>query len=191
MKYPSYIESTISFDEQSGLTDSLEPLERRYSDMKDMYLDEDARICLEREGNEIIYRFHDFHVPEKAGELAFGTSIVYPGKVGKEFHMTNGHYHCVLDTAEVYYCRRGHGLMLMESKDGDVLWKEIRKGEVVYVPGCYAHRSINLSNTEALITYFVFRADAGHDYGTIREKGFRNIVVDRNGSWEVLANPRY
>ncbi len=75
--------------------------------------------------------------------------------------------------------------------EGEVLYKEMRPGEVIYVPGRFAHRSINLSSTETLITFFTFRSDAGHDYGTIREKGFRKIVVDNNGNWEIKDNPRW
>jgi len=38
-----------------------------------------------------------------AGELLFGVSIVHPGKVGNEFYMTKGHFHTVLETAEIYH----------------------------------------------------------------------------------------
>jgi glucose-6-phosphate isomerase len=44
---------------------------------------------------------------------------------------------------------------------------------------------------EPLITFFAFPGDAGHDYGTIETKGFRKIVVDRDGEPELLDNPRW
>ena len=192
MKYPFYVENPIPFDPVTGLAQcAVPPLERRYSHMKHMYLDEAARNTLEREGDAVIYRFYDLGVPEKAGDLAFGTSIVYPGKVGKEYHMTNGHFHTVLDTAEIYYCQAGYGLMMMENPEGDVMYKEMHPGEAVYVPGRYAHRSINLSDTETLITFYVFRGDAGHDYGSIKEKGFRKIVIEEAGTWKAVDNPRW
>ena len=189
MKYPDYVETPISFDAVTGFVDSKPALERRYSDMKNMYLNEDARKELEERNNGLIYRFYDLGVPEKEGELAFGTSIVYPGKVGNEYHMTNGHFHTILDTAEIYYCQAGYGMMMMESPEGEMLYKEMRPGQAVYVPGRYAHRSINISNTETLITFYVFRGDAGHDYGAIKEKGFRKIVIETNKKWEVIDNP--
>jgi glucose-6-phosphate isomerase len=179
------------FDPKTGLADSQPPLERHYSDMKNMYLDEEARQKLEDNGNALLYHFYDFGVPEKEGDLAFGTSIVYPGKVGNEYHMTNGHFHTILDTAEIYLCQAGYGMMMMESPEGEVIYKEMRPGQSVYVPGRYAHRSLNLSDSETLITFYVFRADAGHDYGSIKTKGFRKIVVENNGSWEVRDNPRW
>lgn len=192
MKHPFYVETPIHFDEKTGIGDcEKSALERRYSDMKNMYLDEEARKEKEEDGNSIIYRFYDLGVPEKEGDLAFGTSIVYPGKVGKEYHMTNGHFHIIPDTSEIYYCQAGHGIMMMESPEGDVLYKEMRPGQAVYVPGRYAHRSINVSNTETLITFYVFRADAGHNYGSIKEKGFRKLVIEENGRWKAIDNPRW
>jgi glucose-6-phosphate isomerase, archaeal len=192
MKYPFYIDKPIIFDKKTGIGDcSNLALERRYSDMKNMYFDEEARKIKESNGNDLIYRFYDMGVPEKEGDLAFGTSIVYPGKVGNEYHMTNGHFHTILDTAEIYYCQAGHGIMMMESPEGDILYKEMISGQAVYVPERYAHRSINISNSETLITFYVFRADAGHDYGLIKEKGFRKLVIEENGSWKVIDNQRW
>lgn len=191
MQYPFYVEKPIHFDPVTGLADNPEALERRYSDMKNMYLDEEARKSLEEGENAVIYNFYDMGVPEKDSDLAFGTSIVYPGQVGNEYNMTNGHFHTILDTAEIYLCQAGYGMMMMESPEGEVLYKEMRPGEMVYVPGRYAHRSINLSENETLITFYTFRADAGHEYGSIKEKGFRKIVVEQNGKWTVIDNPRW
>ena len=100
------------------------------------------------------------------------------GKVGDEYFMTKGHFHTILDTGEVYYCLSGHGYMLLESPEGDWSLQEMTAGEAVYVPKRYAHRSINIGDTP-LVTFFVFRGDAGHDYGTIETKGYRNLVVEK------------
>ena len=35
------------------------------------------------------------------------------------------------------------------------------------------------------------RADAGHDYGTIEEKGYRKIVVEKDSEVAVLDNPKW
>ena len=42
--------------------------------------------------------------------------------------MTKGHFHSVLETAEVYYCLKGHGYMVMEATDGDWTVEELRPG---------------------------------------------------------------
>jgi len=81
-------------------------------------------------------------------------------------------------------------MMLMETPEGQVDWKEIGPGEALYVPGRWAHRSIN-TGTEPLVMFFVYRGDAGHDYGTIEEKGYRKLVVERDGRPAVIDNPKW
>lgn len=181
----------MHFDMKSGLSPEAKPIQRRLSQMKGMFADEVARAVLAAKDDALIYEFYDMGVPEKAVEVAYGTSITYPGRVGNEYFMTKGHFHTILDTAEVYFCIRGSGMMLMESPEGDVEVQELRPGGAVYVPGRYAHRSVNVSATEPLITFFAFRGDAGHDYGTIESKGFRKLIVERNGKPEMVDNPKW
>ena len=181
----------IDFDPVSGLSNGRASLKRRVSSMKGIFYDRAAVEAAVRAGDPLVYEFYDMGVPETSGDVAYGTSVTYPGKVGDEYHMTKGHFHTVLDTAEVYYCLRGHGLMLMESPEGDVEGQELRPGLAVYVPGRYAHRSINISPSEPLVTFFAFPGHAGHDYGTIETKGFRKLVVERDGKPELIANPHW
>ncbi|MER6141812.1 glucose-6-phosphate isomerase [Streptomyces sparsogenes] len=178
------------FSLTTGLSQSRKPLQRRMSAMVGMYADQEAERRLAEE-DVLVYEFFDMGVPESPGEVAYGTSITYPGKVGDEYFMTKGHFHSVLDTAEIYYCLRGRGLMMMENPEGDVQWEELTPGKGVYVPGRYAHRSINTSPDEPLITFFAFPGHAGHDYGTIESKGFRKIVVERDGVPAVVDNPKW
>ena len=105
--------------------------------------------------------------------------------------MTKGHFHEVLETAEVYYCLRGHGYMMMESPEGDVEAQEMKPGIAVYVPQRYAHRSINVHSTEPLVTFFAFRGDAGHDYGTIETKGYRKLIVETETGPTLVDNPKW
>jgi len=79
----------------------------------------------------------------------------------------------------------------MENPEGDWTSQEMSAGQAVYVPARYAHRSINTSSSEPLVTFFAFRGDAGHDYGTIEEKGFRNLVVEHDGAPVAIANPKW
>jgi glucose-6-phosphate isomerase len=181
---------TVDFDLRTGISKSKPTLKRPLSKMTGMYNDELAFQSLLSTDDPIVYEFYELGLPESEGNIAFGTSIVYPGKVGDEYHMTKGHFHTILDTAEVYYCLAGKGFMLMENPEGDVRVEEFVPGKAVYVPGRYAHRSIN-TGTETLVTFFAFRADAGHDYGSIETKGFRKIVVDRGGEAVLIDNPNW
>ena len=181
----------VDFDLKSGLSTSKKPLQRYLSNMKGIFSDQaacDAQLAKE---NVLIYEFFDMGVPESSGEIAYGTSITYPGKVGDEYFMTKGHFHTVLDTAEVYYCLSGHGYMLMENPEGDWEAQELTPGKAVYVPGRYAHRSVNVSSDEPLVTFFAFPGHAGHDYGTIETQGFRKLIVERDGKPAFVDNPKW
>jgi len=159
--------------------------------MAGMYADQEAFDEMVAAGDPIVYEFYDLGMPDEAGDIAFGTSITYPGKVGDEYFMTKGHFHSILPTAEVYYCLHGMGQMMMENPEGDWEARELSAGVAVYVPARYAHRSINTSSDEPLVTFFAFRADAGHDYGTIEGRGFRKLVVERDGQAVIVDNPKW
>ena len=55
---------------------------------------------------------------------------------------------------------------------------------MVYVPPHWAHRSINTGD-EPLISFCVYPADAGHNYGDIATEGFPRRVFIRQGK-EVI-----
>lgn len=181
---------TIDFDFLSGLSQKGESTKRYLRDMKGMYYDEESFQEKVGDENPLVYEFYELGAPEHPGDLAFGTSILYPGKVGDEYYMTKGHFHTILETAEVYYCLRGHGYMLMENPEGHVIASELLPGRAVYVPKRYAHRSINVG-TEPMVTFFVFRGDAGHDYGTIETKGYRKLLVADGEQVKMIDNPRW
>lgn len=184
--------STVTdFDLMSGLSKARPSIQRRLSSMRSMFADKEALARNIAAEDRLVYEYYDMGVKHSEKEVAYGTSIVYPGKVGDEFHMTKGHFHTVLDTTEVYFCLHGHGMLMMESPEGDVETREMTPGLAVYVPPRYAHRSINIGNAGPLVTFFAFPAHAGHDYGSIETHGFRNIVVDRGGKPAVIANPRW
>ncbi len=183
--------STVDFDLVSGLSQTKAPIRRTLSKMRGIFLDGQAlEDRLSKEGDLLVYEFFDMGVPDSEKDVAYGTSITYPGKIGDEYFMTKGHFHTVIDTAEVYYCLRGQGYMMMETPEGEVEYREFTPGNAVYVPGRWAHRSINVHASEPLVTFFAFPGNAGHDYGTIESKGFRKLMVERGGKPETIDNPR-
>ncbi|GGE27173.1 glucose-6-phosphate isomerase [Pullulanibacillus camelliae] len=180
----------LDFDLVTGLSKSTKSTKRHLSKMKGMYADDAAFAAAVQSGDPLVYEFYELDLPETSGNLLFGTSIVYPGKVGNEYYMTKGHFHTILETGEVYYCLSGEGAMLLENPEGDWDLQRFIPGQAVYVPPRYAHRSINLG-TEPLVTFFTFRADAGHDYGTIETKGYRKLVIEKDGKPEIIDNPKW
>ena len=164
---------------------------RSLSSMRGQFADEEAYLRLLATGDPVLYEVFEFKRPEVPGELLSGVSVVHPGKVGDEYYMTRGHFHEVLETAEVYYCLSGRGMMVMETPEGEWSVKALEPGAILYVPPRWAHRSVNTGTGEDLVTLFVYPAHAGHDYGAIERKGFRKLVVDRGGGPEVVDNARW
>lgn len=164
---------------------------RTLSSMQGQYADQTAYAALLAQSDQLLYEVYELLVPKVAGELLHGVSILHPGKVGNEYFMTKGHYHSVLDTGEVYYCLRGSGMLVMETPEGAADVQPLNAGQVVYVPPRWAHRSVNTSATEDLITFFIYPGNAGHDYGTIEQRGFRKLVIERDGQPTIIDNPRW
>lgn len=181
----------VRFGLNDGMSPDVVPIRRRLSQMRGMYADEEARSQMVQDGDPLVYEFHDLGLPEREGVIAFGTSIIYPGKVGDEYFMTKGHFHTILATSEIYFCLRGHGYMLMENPEGEWEARELTPGCAVYVPERYAHRSINVGADSSLVTFFAFRADAGHNYGAIEARGFRKRIVEREGRPQIVDNPAW
>ena len=181
---------TIDFNLLSGLSAQKEPTRRKLSQMKGMFSDEAAWRQMLAKDDTVVYEFYELGAPEDPGDIAFGTSITYPGKVGHEYFMTKGHFHTILATGEAYLCLRGHGYMLLENPEGEWSAQELTPGKAVYCPKRWAHRSVNVGN-EPFVTFFAFRGDAGHDYGTIETKGYRKLIVEKSGKPEIVDNPRW
>lgn len=164
---------------------------RTLTSMRGQFADQAAYQAMLDKEDSLIYEVYEVRRPEVAGELLSGISIVHPGKVGDEFFMTKGHFHKVLDTAEIYYVMGGEGFMVMETPDGESFIEPLSPGKVLYVPPCWAHRSVCTSRQQDLVTFFIYPGDAGHDYGTIEKQGFRKLVVDGPKGIEIIDNPRW
>ena len=164
---------------------------RKLSSMKNQYMNEEVYNEMLKRNDCPLYEVYEKLVPELEGELLQGMSIVHPGKVGDEYFMTKGHFHSILDTAEFYYCIKGNGYMMMENPEGEWAAEELLPDTVLYVPGRWAHRSINVKSDEDLITIFTYPANAGHDYATIETKGFRKLIVEKDGKPAIIDNTKW
>ncbi len=165
-------------------------IERRLSSMRGQYADQSAYAAMLQAADVVLYEVFELERPPVAGELPHGVSIVHPGKVGAEYFMTKGHFHAVLETAEVYHCLGGRGFMVMETPEGEWAVEPMSEGTILYVPPRWAHRSVNVGDAD-LVMFFAYPADAGHDYGSIERQGFRKLVVEREGAPAIVDNPRW
>lgn len=158
----------------------IEKTVRKLDDVKDMF--KDQKVLETMNLNQIVYEVEsDLSVEQgKEGGLFFGTSYVYPGKVGNEYFMTKGHFHSKRDTAEYYWCIEGEGILLLMSEDGKISAEKLIKGSLHYIPGKVAHRVVNVGS-EILVIGACWPSDAGHDYEVIAKNGFGVKVIEEDG----------
>ncbi len=183
---------TLKIMSQGKYIESFDSHTKRFlSAMRGQFRDQDSYDEMLYSNDEILYEIFEVKRPEVAGELLHGISLIHPGKVGDEYFMTKGHFHTELETAELYYCLQGNGMMLMETPEGEWAVEVMAEGNVVYVPPRWAHRSINTNPAGDLVLFFVYPANAGHDYGSIEFQGFRKVVIERDGQPVVEDNPRW
>lgn len=164
---------------------------RTLSSMRGQYLDQAAYDAMLAQDDTLLYEVYEIIRPAVAGELLQGVTVLHPGKVGDEYFMTKGHFHAVLETGEVYLCLRGSGMIVMETPEGDWNVQEFRPGNAVYILPRWAHRTVNVSASDDLVFFFAYPGNAGHDYGTIEQRGFRKLVVERDGKPAIIDNPRW
>lgn len=166
-------------------------VQRRLSALRGQCMDQEAYRSMLAEEDRLIYEVYEIKRPEVAGELQFGISVVHPGRIGREYFMTKGHFHTALETAELYSCLRGEGYMVMQTPEGEPSVESLTPGKVLYIPPRWGHRSVCTSRQEDLVTFFAYPGNAGHDYGTIEQLGFRKLVVEGENGPEIIDNPRY
>ena len=70
--------------------------------MRGVYLDAVATEAAIEEADPVVYEVYQYDVPFENGQLLAVTSVIHPGDVGGEYHMTKGHFHEKQDTAEIY-----------------------------------------------------------------------------------------
>jgi len=166
----------VRLDFGSGaLTPNRGAFGRRLSEMAGAYADQQAvRALLSAGEDPVIYLGYDADVPHAADHLPFRTTIINPGTIGAEFYMTKGHHHG-RDTAEVYVGMSGTGLMVMETRDGQLATEPLVPSATVYVPPGWAHRTVN-TGAVPLVFLATYPGDAGHDYESIERSGFSRRV---------------
>lgn len=176
--------------ERGTMAGSTGRYEKHLSDLAGLYRDDvEYREALRLTDDDPAYFVEASTIQDGPGALTIGISTVRPGRIGREFAMTRGHIHGHAECAELYYGLSGHGVMLMETVDGETRAMEITPGVAVHVPGHWIHRSVNVGSTP-FSTLFCYAADAGQDYGVIEDaRGMRKLVVSAPDGWELIDNP--
>lgn len=147
-----------------------------------------AALCAQ-DGERVVYEVTDYRPSDAAGDMILGVTCMQPGRVGDEFFLTRGHIHANPNRPEMYRGEAGHGVMLLESPDGEARTCAIGPGAICYVPPYWIHRSVNVG-AEPLVMSFAYPADAGQDYAVIAATGGMRlrIVADTTGGWRAVPN---
>jgi glucose-6-phosphate isomerase len=158
----------------------------RAADLKNIYKDNESLLSLPQD--EIIYEV-DAYLPVDEGTLGglfFGLTKINPGKVGDEYYMTRGHFHSLSDRGEFYWGIKGHGALILMTRDRVTRHEEMRPGTLHYIPAHTAHRVANTGD-EPLSFGACWPSDAGHDYEEIEKHGFSSRLFDINGKPALVS----
>lgn len=182
---------SLQFDPLHPEVQGAQIKETHLSDLEGYFVDEQSYQQELASDNPLIYQVSTWTVQEGDGDLMCGFGTLMPGKIGEEYFFTRGHYHEWREAAEIYIGLSGEGCMLLEHEtSGESKLLPLSRNCMVYVPGCTAHRTINVGTTP--LTYIgIYPVNAGHDYGALRENNFECVVVAENGQSILMKRSEY
>lgn len=130
----------------------------------------------------VVYRVQAWcPVPEGTeGGQFWGTTVVEPGQVDSEYFMTHGHFHQKRDRTEYYATLQGEGALILMDESRRTWLEPMSAGSVHFIPPRTAHRVAN-TGTVPLRMVACWPSDAGHDYDSIRQRGFGARLCNVNG----------
>lgn len=126
---------------------------------------------------QVIYETYSMPEPSGAPDLLVATTILHPGRVGREAHMTRGHFHVNPERGETCLTLRGSGILLLRDRDGHDKQIPMTPGALHVIDGRMAHRVANVGD-EPLVFFVSWMSDCGHDYAS--------VAAWPRGSWSVV-----
>lgn len=179
-----------TYDPLRGQIADAPVLERRLTDLRGYFADERAYAAALARENALLYTVSNVEPAQGEGALHYGITCLLPGRVGDEYYLTKGHYHAWRPAAEYYMGLNGEGILLLEDETGHSWTLPLTPNSGVYVPGNTAHRTMNVGTTP--LTFLgIYPANAGHDYATIVDRNFRQVVVAVAGKPVVMERSEY
>ena len=168
--------------------DNVRRLTRKLKDLPGIFEDQQA---FEKEDQEkIVYEVASYFPVEEGteGGLFFGMTYLHPGTIGREYHMTKGHFHQRENRGEYYWCIEGKGMLILMDKLRNTWAEEMYPGSLHYIKGYTAHRVANTGN--GILTFGAcWPSDAGHDYDTIAQNGFSKRLLEIDGKPVLIQQP--
>lgn len=163
---------------------------RRLSDLKTYYLNTEKAEVMLRQDDPVVYETWQMEYDLNGSGLSIGTTKLHPGNVGGEFFFTRGHFHAAGKGDETYIPLTGKGILALATKDGGSKVVELKPGNLIYVPGHLAHRTVNTGD-EPLTFLSIWVPDIDHDYDTVNKSGFPELFFQSDEGYRVVKNPRF
>ena len=163
-------------------------MQRHLSGFSGYFADQDAAKTMLETTDPLIYEYWEREYEGEGQAISFGMTRIYPGQVGEEFFKTKGHFHADDQGDEIHMTLEGEGLLLLSDRDGVCQTMEMKPGKVNYIPGQFAHRTIN-TGTKPLVFAGFWPPKILHDYETIARGGFSKLVIAGKNGIELVDNP--
>ena len=176
----SALAGQVNWSDGSLQAPGLRTSEKKLGQLRGIFRDQEVWQKLDPE--QVVYRVWWWE-PVAAGTeggLFWGTTEIQPGRIGKEYFMTHGHRHSILNRAEFYGTSNGTGCLLLRDEAGRIWCEQMTPGSLHYISGGVAHRVINTGDVP-LRFVACWPSDAGHDYDIAGGKGFGACVIEENG----------
>lgn len=126
----------------------------------------------EMDRNTVVYEIHGSPAEvEGPARLLYATTVLHPGRVGNEYFMTRGHFHTDTSRGEFMVTLQGEGALVLMDRDRKTWLEPMSIGSTHDIDGRFAHRVVNTGATP-LVFLVVWMSDCGHDYESIKDKGF-------------------
>ncbi len=190
MLQPNDYPLSVQFDLAAG---TFAPItsksERRLSEMMQSFYDVDAARAIVEQGDRVLYEVLYSPFETSKSDMAMCVTRIFPGKVGDEYHMTKGHLHERDDQPEIYFCLQGEGYLLLQTLDGEFRAEHWTKGTLSHIPPMWMHRTVNMG-ADTLVFVSVYNLSAGHDYEVVEAKGFKMLVVEREGQAVLVESEK-
>jgi glucose-6-phosphate isomerase len=163
---------------------------RRLSDLKTYFLNADKAEAMLQEDDPVVYETWQMEYDLEGSGLSIGTTKIYPGNVAGEFFFTRGHFHTDDIGDELYVPLTGIGVLALTTKDGESKVIELKPGDLVYVPGHLAHRTVNIGD-EPLTFLSIWASHIDHDYDIVTKSGFPELFFQSDEGYRVVKNPKF
>ena len=135
------------------------------SDLKEFLNDKKGAEKILQKSNPLIYTVKSI----EEYQISYGITKINPGKIGKDYFLTKGHYHKE-KSSEVYYLLKGTGLLLLK-KEKQKKKIKLKKNYFHYIPEGHSHRVINTGKTP-LEFLSIYQTNSNPDYSKIKKQGF-------------------